>query len=1051
MKSALFRIRSLRGISRRLRANYASAIFLALHGLLWPAAAATAPAPAAKGAKEGSEAIALSPFEVVDARNDGYGANRSSSVTLLNQDIAMLPVTSEVITEAFMRDLNLNGDMSALVENFGMSAGFASNQNPDAAFGSEPGSRQANAEIKLRGLGTGGIRRDGMIGLTGTSSSDAFSTERIEILRGPNALLYQDAGGGGIITAVSKQARFDTKASLSFSLRTDSFGSQRGEADFNQSFSTGRAWLPRIAVRGASFLAETHYWRDNVFRKAGGGYLQVALQLPRSTLRFWYEQTHENNYAGITPSFAYNAARVGSGWVPPPEVINRHIGYNKAVPTLGLRDFLGETTANGTNAAASILNGQLNLRNVSSWLVQKEWTPLTKTFGSSFESRWTRAFSTLVKYMYRDEQRDMDYNRGATLYPAGYRLTDINNNAVTTDDWTVVMQAPRLYNVSQRYHSFRAAGALEWSLWGGRIRSTFVPGVDYAASVQHEWYADFYEADANGALLTTTSAANLYRFPMPNTILFNAASPTRYFRPESDVTRFSYAGRNWVSQDTAPEFYVPASAANPWGLPTNAITTNRGNWGRYFKWNRGAFGTMYNDWFDGRFTSMFSLRADHSAKRQFTAARLNPLEVASDKISYNTGLTARAYGSWRAFVNFSVAQNPAVNMFPDPLGEPLKDAENTGVEFGFKGSLLNDRIHISVSHYATTAKNEFLNLGIGGSINPSGLNGNVAGRGSWSNIDRRSDGHEISLDGSPTRHWMMRLTAGFQQGRTGTDLTYPIYYNDEFYTDARGGVTWADGAPYLVKINPGDNAATTPLQQLTVGILNNGDASGNYRAILNPVNGAITNRGDIFAVTTDKVHGNVGTGRTGLPVTANKLAWDDPLGYRGMYIASRAGMRNLGVPRYTVSFTNSYNFSDGWLKGVRVGGLVSLRLQQANQVVRWPIETYVINKAGALGVKKSTDNASAAEMPVVNVPGRWLYTDRGLIYGRPDLTTTTAWLAYSYKFRRVTWTTQINVANVLNTYQVLPQPFSGTLYGETRGQYYTAEPRSWAWRNDFKF
>ena len=195
MKSALFRIRSLRGISRRLRANYASAIFLALPGLLWPAAAATAPAPAAKGAKEGSEAIALSPFEVVDARNDGYGANRSSSVTLLNQDIAMLPVTSEVITEAFMRDLNLNGDMSALVENFGMSAGFASNQNPDAAFGSEPGSRQANAEIKLRGLGTGGIRRDGMIGLTGTSSSDAFSTERIEILRGPNALLYQDAGG----------------------------------------------------------------------------------------------------------------------------------------------------------------------------------------------------------------------------------------------------------------------------------------------------------------------------------------------------------------------------------------------------------------------------------------------------------------------------------------------------------------------------------------------------------------------------------------------------------------------------------------------------------------------------------------------------------------------------------------------------------------------------------------------------------------------------------------------------------------------------------------
>jgi outer membrane receptor protein involved in Fe transport len=996
--------------------------------------------------------IELSPFDVVDTRNDGYGANRSTSVTLLNQDVAMLPVTTEVMTEAFMRDLNLNGDMSAMVENFGMSAGFASNQNADAAFGSEPGTRQPNAEIKLRGLGTGGIRRDGMIALTGTSSSDAFSTERVEILRGPNALLYQDAGGGGVITAVSKQARFDERASLSFALRTDSFGSLRGEADFNQSYKTGRVWLPRVAVRGAAFLSETRYWRDNVFRKSSGSYLQVAMQFPRTTLRTWYERTADDNYAGITPGFGYNAARVGAGWVPPPEVIARHIGYNKTVPTLSLSTFLGETTAGGANAASTILNGQLNWQNLSTWLVQKEWTPRADTFGASLESRWSRAFSTLIKYMYRDEERDMDYNRSATLYPAGYRLTDINSNAITTDDWTVVAQPPRLYNVSHRYHSFRAAGSLEWNMWGGRIRSTLIPGVDYSSSAQHEWLTDYYEADSNWNPLTTTSAQNLYRFPMPTAIIFNAARPVRYFRPESDTERFTYGGRNWVAQEVAPEFYVPATPDNPWGLPTNSITTNRGNWGRYFKWNRGAFSTMYNEWFDGRFTSMFSLRADRSFKRQFLAAQLYPLEVSSSKVSYNTGLTARVHPALRLFLNYSVAQNPAVNMFPDPLGQPLKDAQNTGVEYGVKSSLLNERINLSLSRYTTDAKNEFFLLGIGGSVNPSGLNGSVPGRGSWSNVDRKSDGYELSIDGAPVRGWMMRLTAGMQQGRTGTDLTYPIYYNDEFHSDASGGVTWANRAPYLVKINPGDNSANAPTQQLTIAMLNNGDANGNYRAILNPVNGAITNRGDIFtAGTTSIVNGNVGTGRTGLPVTANKLEWDDPLGYDGMYIASRSGMRSLGVPRYTVSFTNSYNFSRGWLKGVRVGGLVSARLQQANQVVRWPVTTYVINKAGTLGVKTSTDNAAAAEIPKVDLPGRWIYTDRGLIYGRPDLIGTNAWISYTYKFRRVTWSTQINISNVFNHYQVLPQPFNGTLYGETRGLYYTAEPRSWAWRNDFKF
>jgi hypothetical protein len=390
-------------------------------------------------------------------------------------------------------------------------------------------------------------------------------------------------------------------------------------------------------------------------------------------------------------------------------------------------------------------------------------------------------------------------------------------------------------------------------------------------------------------------------------------------------------------------------------------------------------------------------------------------------------------------------------MFPDPLGQPLKDAENTGVEYGLKTSLLNERLHVSASAYHTEAKNEFLNTGIAGSINPSGLNGSVAGRGTWSNINRKSDGYELSIDGSPRRGWMMRLTAAEQGGRTGTDLVYPIYYNDEFNTDGRGGVTWSDGSPYMVKVNPADTAANAPLQQLTLAMLNNGDAKGNYRAILNPVNGAITNRGDVFPTTTDKVHGTVGTGRTGLPASANQLQWDDPLGYNGMYIASRAGTRSLGVPRYTVSLTNSYDFSSGPLKGLRLGGLVSLRMLQANQLVRWPISTYVINKAGTLGVKTSTDNASAAEMPHVSLPGRWYYTDRGLIYGRPDTVTTTAGISYTRRFRFVTWSTQLNLANVFNDYRVLPQPYNGTLYGETRGRYYTAEPRSWAWRNDLRF
>ncbi len=68
---------------------------------------------------------------------------------------------------------------------------------------------------------------------------DLYNAERIEILKGPNAMIFGRGGGGGVINRVSKTATFEGEKSLT--LQGGSFGFARGAVDIGGAFSQSAA------------------------------------------------------------------------------------------------------------------------------------------------------------------------------------------------------------------------------------------------------------------------------------------------------------------------------------------------------------------------------------------------------------------------------------------------------------------------------------------------------------------------------------------------------------------------------------------------------------------------------------------------------------------------------------------------------------------------------------------------------------------------------------------------------------------------------------------
>lgn len=255
------------------------------------------------------EVFQLDPF-VVDATGDrGYYASNAVSGTRVNMLIQDLPQNLLVITEELLRDVAATTIFEALEYAGGVVQG---------------GERDTPNQVIIRGFATdwplrNGIKRVGAM-------ADAANISRMEVVKGPAAILYGQSGLGGVVNYITKTPTAgETFGSLDVAI--GSYDHYRLEADLNLPLGDGDKWLTRWigAVQSSeSFIRnyenELYYfapsleWRplDGLSIRLDGEYYQQNQTAPVSALPRY------NHPDRVNQSTSYLQAVGLDGLVPVP-------------------------------------------------------------------------------------------------------------------------------------------------------------------------------------------------------------------------------------------------------------------------------------------------------------------------------------------------------------------------------------------------------------------------------------------------------------------------------------------------------------------------------------------------------------------------------------------------------------------------------------------------------------------------------------------------------------------------------------------------------------
>jgi catecholate siderophore receptor len=277
------------------------------------ACALAAPAFTADAAGEAQDSGTI----IVTGTRDNYTVEETSSATRTPTPLNDIPQSISIVTEAQIDDQALRSIADVL------------RYVPGATFGQGEGHRD---QITLRGNNTtadffvDGLRDDVQY------YRGLYNVERIEILKGPNAMIFGRGGGGGVVNRVTKRPLGNSFTAGSASV--DSEGGWLLDADVNHAFSDA-----------------------------------VAARVNAVYERF---DTHRNFYEGdrfaINPTFAVSLGGrtridLSYEYAQDDRVVDRGVPSLSGRPLTGFRDaFFGDPDVNGSDFEAHILKGRVEHR-----------------------------------------------------------------------------------------------------------------------------------------------------------------------------------------------------------------------------------------------------------------------------------------------------------------------------------------------------------------------------------------------------------------------------------------------------------------------------------------------------------------------------------------------------------------------------------------------------------------------------------------------------------------------------------------------------------------
>lgn len=177
---------------------YMRGLVLAVSGLVCSPCLHAQQAPAAPSTTADAPALELPPFEVRTDQDTGYLAQNTASGSRLNTSLKDTASAISVFTEEFLKDIGAT-DISQLAD-YTIGTERLNGLQGDVAGGNEFAG--GTADLRVRGLAS-----TRMVNFFARNSEvDTFNTERIELARGGNALLFGPGSGGGVFNVSTKKA-----------------------------------------------------------------------------------------------------------------------------------------------------------------------------------------------------------------------------------------------------------------------------------------------------------------------------------------------------------------------------------------------------------------------------------------------------------------------------------------------------------------------------------------------------------------------------------------------------------------------------------------------------------------------------------------------------------------------------------------------------------------------------------------------------------------------------------------------------------------------------
>lgn len=200
----------------------------------------------------------LSPFVVEAEEDSGYSARATLAGTRIRTELKDVGSSISVVTQKFMQDTNSRNLTDLMVytpstEVSGQGGNYLGQGANTYLTGAPSG---ASTTTRVRGLAQADNTRDFFLT---DIPFDSYNVGRVDLQRGPNAILFGIGSPAGIVNTSLNQAAF--RNSNEIENQVDNYGTVRFSADFN------RVLIPQeLAVRVSLLKDETKYRQKPAYK-----------------------------------------------------------------------------------------------------------------------------------------------------------------------------------------------------------------------------------------------------------------------------------------------------------------------------------------------------------------------------------------------------------------------------------------------------------------------------------------------------------------------------------------------------------------------------------------------------------------------------------------------------------------------------------------------------------------------------------------------------------------------------------------------------------------